>query len=146
MLRYLISYPKKIFRSLDLRSQISKRIMWIISKSHCEFFFIYIFAIHLSSRHEKCCQISVSLLPYFKALETNGEVAIRSAAIISYLPKHKAKNRLKQKSIQNFFLFLAKKVKNQSFLTIKFLVRITFRNSDFVKKCNFHFIKDFAPY
>ena len=33
------------------------------------------------------------------------EVAIRSAAIISYLPKHKAKNRLKQKSIQNFFLF-----------------------------------------
>ena len=77
------------------------------------------------------------------------EVAIRSAAIISYLPKHKAKNRLKQKSIQNFLLFLAKKVKIESFLTImiiKFLVRIMFRNSEFVKKCNCDFKKDFAPY
>ena len=48
MLRYLMSYPKNIFRSLDLRSQISKRIMWIISKSHRKNFFFDIFAIHSS--------------------------------------------------------------------------------------------------
>ena len=35
--------------------RISKRIMWIISKSHRENFFFDIFAIHLSSRHEKGC-------------------------------------------------------------------------------------------
>ena len=48
MLRNLISYPKNIFRSLDLRSQISKRIMWIISKSHREkiFFLIFLQSIH----------------------------------------------------------------------------------------------------
>ena len=33
---------------------ISKRIMWIISKSHREnFFFLHFFVIHSSSRHEK---------------------------------------------------------------------------------------------
>ena len=37
---------------------ISKRIMWIISKSHHDFF-IYIFAIHSSCRHEKRCRMSV---------------------------------------------------------------------------------------
>ena len=67
MLRQLISYPKKIFRSLDLRSQISKRIMWIISKSHREKkFFFDIFAIHSSSRHEKCCQMNVRLFSLFR--------------------------------------------------------------------------------
>ena len=67
MLRQLISYPKIFFRSLDLRSQISKRIMWIISKSHREKKnFFDIFAIHSSSRHEKCCQISVRLFSLFR--------------------------------------------------------------------------------
>ena len=76
MLRQLISYPKNIFRSLDLRSQISKQIMWIISKSHREiFFFLYIFAIHSSSRHKKRCQMSLRLFPYFDALYTNSERA-----------------------------------------------------------------------
>ena len=65
MLRQLISYPKNIFRSLDLRSQISKRIMWIISKSHHEIFFFDIIAIHLSSRHEKHFQICVGLFCLF---------------------------------------------------------------------------------
>ena len=36
--------------------RISKRIMWIFSKSHREFF-LYIYAIHSSSRHEKQCQM-----------------------------------------------------------------------------------------
>ena len=67
MLRQLISCPKKIFRSLDLRSQISKRIMWIISKSDREkIFFFYIFAIHSSSRHEKRCQISLRIFSLFR--------------------------------------------------------------------------------
>ena len=67
MLSYLLSYPKNIFRSLDLRSQISKRIMWIISKSHREIFFFFdIFAIHSSSRREKRCQMSVRLFSLFR--------------------------------------------------------------------------------
>ena len=46
---------------------ISKWIMWIISKSHREFFsFFFIFAIHWSSRHEKCCQMSVRLFSLFQ--------------------------------------------------------------------------------
>ena len=41
--------------------------MWIISKSHREkFFFFDIFAIHSSSRHEKCCQMSVRLFSLFQ--------------------------------------------------------------------------------
>ena len=40
--------------------------MWIISKSHREFFFLYIFAIHSSSRHEKLCQMSVRLFSLFR--------------------------------------------------------------------------------
>ena len=60
-----MSYPKIFFRSLDLRSQISKRIMWIISKSLREKFFFDIFAIHSSSRHKKRCQISVRLFSLF---------------------------------------------------------------------------------
>ena len=35
--------------------------------------FFDIFGIHSSSRHEKRCQMSVRLFPYFKALETNSE-------------------------------------------------------------------------
>ena len=63
----LQKYIKKFFfRSLDLRSQISKRIMWIISKSHREFFFFDIFAIHSSSRHEKRCQMSLRLFSLFR--------------------------------------------------------------------------------
>jgi hypothetical protein len=40
--------------------------MWIISKGHREFFFLYIFAIHSSSRHEKRCQMSVRLFSLFQ--------------------------------------------------------------------------------
>ena len=36
MLRQLISYPKNIFRFIRPSMCISKRIMWIISKSRCE--------------------------------------------------------------------------------------------------------------
>ena len=39
--------------------------MWIISKSHLDFFF-FIFAIHSSSTHEKRCQISVRLFSLFR--------------------------------------------------------------------------------
>ena len=48
MLRQLISYPNFFFRSLDLRSQISRRIMWIISKSYREKknFLIFFQSIH----------------------------------------------------------------------------------------------------
>ena len=67
MLRQLISYPKIFFRSLDLRSQISKWIMWIISKSHREKkFFFDIFAIHSSTRHEKRCQMRLRLFSLFR--------------------------------------------------------------------------------
>ena len=42
-------------------------MMWIISKSHREKnFFFDIFAIHSSSRYEKCCQISVRLFSLFR--------------------------------------------------------------------------------
>ena len=47
--------------------RISKRIMWIISKSHRDFFFFFdIFAIHSSSRHEKRCQMSLRLFSLFR--------------------------------------------------------------------------------
>ena len=46
--------------------RISKRIMWIISKSHREKVFFDIFAIYSSSRHEKCCQMSVRLFSLFQ--------------------------------------------------------------------------------
>ena len=39
--------------------------MWIISKSHRENFFFYIFAIHSSSRREKHCQMSLRLFSLF---------------------------------------------------------------------------------
>ena len=42
--------------------------MWIISKSHRDFFFIYIFAIHSSSRHEKRCQMSLRLFSLISRL------------------------------------------------------------------------------
>ena len=44
----------------------SKRIMWIISKSHREIFFLEIFAIQSSSRHEKRCQMCVRLICLFQ--------------------------------------------------------------------------------
>ena len=40
--------------------------MWIISKSHREKFFFDIFAIHSSSRHENCCQMSLRLFSLFR--------------------------------------------------------------------------------
>ena len=40
--------------------------MWIISKSHREFFFFNIFAIHSSSRYEKCCQMSLRPFSLFQ--------------------------------------------------------------------------------
>ena len=56
----------KVFSDLSSLSMcISKWIMWIISKSHCDFF-IYIFAIHSSSRHEKRCRMSVRLFCLFQ--------------------------------------------------------------------------------
>ena len=61
-----MSYPKKNFRSLDLRSQISKRIMWIISKSHREKFFFLIFLQSIHRRHEKRCQLSLRLFSLFR--------------------------------------------------------------------------------
>ena len=46
---------------------MSKRIMWIISKSHREkYIYIYIFAIHSSSKHEKYCQMFVRLFCLFQ--------------------------------------------------------------------------------
>ena len=48
-----------------LSSCISKQIMRIISKSHCEKE-IYIFAIHSSSRHEKGCRMSVNFFCLFQ--------------------------------------------------------------------------------
>ena len=72
MLRQLISYPKIFFRSLDLRSQISKRIMWIISKSHREkiFFLIFLQSIHQVDMKnvDKCAS---DFFPYFETLYTN---------------------------------------------------------------------------
>ena len=76
MLRQLISYPKNFFRSLDLRSQISKRIMWIISKSHREkfFFFIFLQFIHqVDMKNIVECQ--KEFFAYFNALETYGETS-----------------------------------------------------------------------
>ena len=73
MLRWLISYPKNVFRSLDLRSQISKRIMWIISKSHRKFFFL----IFLQSIHQvdmkNVVKWASDFFPYFEALYTNSD-------------------------------------------------------------------------
>ena len=72
MLRQLISYPKNFFRSLDLRSQISKRIMWIISKSHREkkFFLIFLQSIHQVDM-KNVVKFSSDFFPYFEALYTN---------------------------------------------------------------------------
>ena len=53
------------------------RIMWIISKSHRDFFifFLLIFAISSSSRHEKRCQMLVRLFfGYFNTLETQSDL------------------------------------------------------------------------
>ena len=49
------------------KSQISKRIMWIISKSHREKkIFFDIFAIHLTSRYEKRCRMLQRLFSLFQ--------------------------------------------------------------------------------
>ena len=53
-------------------------------------------------------------------IRTYIEVAIRSAANISYLPKHESKKQVKTKEYPEFLSILAKKVKIQSFLTIIF--------------------------
>ena len=46
---------------------ISKRIIWIISKIHREnLFFLHIFAIRSSSRHEKHCRMLVRLFCLFQ--------------------------------------------------------------------------------
>ena len=95
MLRQLISYPKIFFRSLDLRSQISKRIMWIISKSHREKkFFFDIFAIHSSSRHEKCCQMSVRLLSLFRGSIYQQWFASQAFRFTRYVPHYKCVSSL----------------------------------------------------
>ena len=77
MLRQLISCPKNIFRSLDLRSQISDQKMWIISKSHREkkFFLIFLQSIHQVDMKNvvKCYK---DFFPYFKALKTNCVIQI----------------------------------------------------------------------
>ena len=45
---------------------ISKLMMWIISKKAAVNFFLIFFAIHLSSRHEKRCQMCVRLFCLFQ--------------------------------------------------------------------------------
>ena len=58
----------------DTTQQSENSHMWIISKSHREFiFYFFIFAIHLSSRHEKRCQMSVRLFSLFQGSIYNSE-------------------------------------------------------------------------
>ena len=87
MLRQLISYPKNMFRSLDLRSQISKRIMWIISKSHREKNFCLIF---LQSIHQLDMKNVVKwwkdFLLYFTILETYPGISTLQLWYIRFLP------------------------------------------------------------
>ena len=67
--KYLHSYfhIPKLFSHLSGRSNcFSKWIMWIFSKSHRENFFLEIFAIQSSSRHEKRCQMCVRLICLFQ--------------------------------------------------------------------------------
>ena len=74
MLRQLISYPKTIFRFIRPSMCISKRIMWIISKSHFEIIF---FCIFLQSTYQVDMKNVVDyqreFFAYFNAVETRGE-------------------------------------------------------------------------
>ena len=67
--------------------RISKWIMWIISKSHREKnFFFDIFAIHLSSKYEKRCQMYVRLFCLFHGSKTQGCIKMNGFYfVLSYL-------------------------------------------------------------
>ena len=54
-----------------------------------QWFFFDIFALHSSSRHKKCCQMSVRLFPYFKALVSSSVLQMdKHMKLIKFLLLH----------------------------------------------------------
>ena len=76
--------------------------MWIISKSHREKFFLHIFAIPSSSRHEKLCVILQIFFVYFKALETHSEM-VQSVNILPVIWFHGFQRLWQEFPISEFF-------------------------------------------
>ena len=82
MLRYLISYPKNIFRFIrPVHVHLKTDKVDFKKKPPRFFFFLHFFAIHSSSRHEKCCQMLERVFCLFQCSRNIRWAIIKSVKI-----------------------------------------------------------------